>query len=474
MIVKPEAYDRAKTAFQGSNVKLSVTGERHLGAAIGTAEYRTEYVKTAVQRWESELQRLSEIAKTEPQAAYAAFTYGVKHKWNYLMRTVPDVAPLLKPLEDAIRNTFIPAIANGRCPSDQERRLLELPPRMGGLGITNPQNLAESEFGNSIRITASLTGYITNQNERGEDNPQGIRSLRNEISINREGKQRDTLSDLMRDLPEDTRRRTDIAQEVGASNWLTTLPIRAKSFNLNKKEFTDALALRYGWPVDGLPNMCNCGSPFNQNHAMTCKRGGFVCMRHDEVRDVTAQMLKEVCHDGTVEPMLLPLQGEHLARRTANVSNEARVDVSARGFWTRGQRAYFDIRIFDPMAHCHRDLTLDAAHRRNEQEKNRAYEERIQNVDQGSFTPVVFTTAGGMGPRAQSFYARLAETLADKKQQPRSSVVAWMRCRLSFSLLRSALVCLRGTRSPAPKTTRIADLDFEATVVDSRINHKLC
>lgn len=105
-------------------------------------------------------------------------------------------------------------------------------------------------------------------------------------------------------------------------------------------------------------------------------------MRHDEVRDVTAQMLKEVCHDVTVEPMLLPLQGEHLARRTANVSNEARVDVSARGFWTRGQRAYFDIRIFDPMAHCHRDLTLDAAHRRNEQEKNRAYEERIQNVDQ--------------------------------------------------------------------------------------------
>ncbi|XP_050708600.1 uncharacterized protein LOC126993508 [Eriocheir sinensis] len=126
------------------------------------------------------------------------------------------------------------------------------------------------------------------------------------------------------------------------------------------------------------------------------------------------------------------------------------------------------------MAHCHRDLTLDAAHRRNEHEKNRAYEERIQNVDQGSFTPVVFTTSGGMGPRAQSFYARLAETLADKKQQPRSSVVAWMRCRLSFSLLRSALVCLRGTRSPAPKTTRIADLDFEATVVDSRINHKLC
>lgn len=193
-------------------------------------------------------------------------------------------------------------------------------------------------------------------------------------------------------------------------------------------------------------------------------------MRHDEVRDITAQMLKEVCHDVAVEPQLLPLQGEQLARRSANTSGDARVDVSARGFWTRGQRAYFDIRIFDPMAHCHRELTLDAAHKRNEQEKCRQYEERIQGVDQGSFTPLVFTTSGGMGARAQCFYARLAEVMAEKKQQPRSSVVAWMRCRLSFSLLRSALVCLRGTRTPAPKTTQVADLDFEATVVDSRIN----
>ena len=73
-------------------------------------------------------------------------------------------------------------------------------------------------------------------------------------------------------------------------------------------------------------------------------------MRHDEVRDITAQMLKEVCHDVAVEPLLLPMQGEQLARRTANTSGDARVDVSARGFWTRGQRAYFDVRIFDPTA----------------------------------------------------------------------------------------------------------------------------
>ena len=206
---------------------------------------------------------------------------------------------------------------------------------------------------------------------------------------------------------------------------------------------------------------------------MTCKKGGFVCIRHDEMRDLTANMLREICHDVTTEPSLLPLEGENLRYRTANTRVEARVDISARGFWRRGEKAFMDIRIFEPMAACHRNISLDAAHRRNEQEKIRAYEDRIINVDQGSFTPLVFTTSGGMGPRAKCFYSKLAETLAEKKSQPRSHVIAWMRCRLSFSLLRSALLCLRGSRHSAPAATDTRSLDFEATVVESgiRVDH---
>ncbi|KAG0722681.1 hypothetical protein GWK47_044061 [Chionoecetes opilio] len=180
-------------------------------------------------------------------------------------------------------------------------------------------------------------------------------------------------------------------------------------------------------------------------------------------------MLREVYRDVSTEPTLFPLDGEQLQYRTANIANEARVDVSARGFWTRGQRAFMDLRIFDPMAACHRGISLEAAHQRNEQEKIRAYGERIQHVDQGSFTPLVFTTSRGMGPKAKCFYSRLADVMAEKKHQPRSPVVAWMRCRLSFSLLRSALLCLRGTRYSAPTTIVIAGLDYQATVVESGI-----
>ena len=471
IIVKPNLLEQAQEAFINTSIKITKEGERHLGAVLGTESFKEKYVKDAVATWVKETDLLAQFAVTEPQAAYTAFTFGMKHKWNYLMRTVPNIGPLLEPLEEVINGRFIPAISNGHFPSERERRLVALPPRMGGLGIPNPQELAHVEFQNSARLTASLTENIIAQDEQREVNDADIRVIRSDIAKNRELRQKSELQNIMELLPDHTQKKVAMTHEVGASNWLTALPIRAKGFSLNKKEFTDAIALRYGWPLDGLPMQCTCGTPFNANHAMVCKKGGFVCMRHDEVRDLTTQMLREVCRDVTVEPQLLPLEGERLTYRTSNAANDARVDVSARGFWTRGQRAYFDIRIFDPSARCYQELSLEASHRRNEQEKRRKYEERIQNIDHGSFTPLVFTTSGGMGPAAAAFYARLAEVMAEKKQQPRSSVVAWMRCRLSFSLLRSALLCLRGTKTTAPRPR--ADIDFEAAVVDSRINEKL-
>ena len=95
------------------------------------------------------------------------------------------------------------------------------------------------------------------------------------------------------------KRKLTIAQETGASNWQSALPIRAKGFSLNKQEFTDALALRYSWIVKGLPEVSACGENFDEHHAMSCQKGGFVPIRHDEIRDTTCSLLKEVCSDVT-------------------------------------------------------------------------------------------------------------------------------------------------------------------------------
>ncbi|KAG0723259.1 hypothetical protein GWK47_042998 [Chionoecetes opilio] len=149
-------------------------------------------------------------------------------------------------------------------------------------------------------------------------------------------------------------------------------------------------------------------------------------------------MLREVCRDVSTEPTLLPLDGEHMRYRTANTANEARVGVSARGFWTKGRRAFMDIRIFDPMAACHRELSLEAAHQRNEQEKIRAYGERIQHVDQGSFTPPGLHYVRRDGPQDQVLLFKTSRCNGRKEAPAKEP-----RCRLDEvpSLLLPAQVC---------------------------------
>ena len=99
------------------------------------------------------------------------------------------------------------------------------------------------------------------------------------------------------------------------------------------------------------------------------------------------------------------------------------------------------------MYHVLTKSTLKACHRRHETEKRRQYSERVNSVEFGSFTPLVFTIAGGMGPAATTFYKRLSSLISIHRSTCYSQVLNWIRCRLSFSLLRSSIVCLRGARS---------------------------
>ena len=120
------------------------------------------------------------------------------------------------------------------------------------------------------------------------------------------------------------------------------------------------------------------------------------------------------------------------------------MDVAARGFWVKGQMAFFDITVFNPTAKTYLVQNLNNAHKRNEQEKKRNYNQRILTVDQGSFTPLVFSCLGGMG--REVFYKRLAENIAVKRNIPTSRMINWIRTRVNYHLIRSCLLCLRAVR----------------------------
>ena len=265
----------------------------------------------------------------------------------------------------------------------------------------------------------------------------------------------DAARSICHQCPSDLQHIIDCLQEKGASSWLTSLPIEQHGFVLHKGAFTDALCLRYGWTPPRLPSHCVCGSDFSISHAFSCPHGAFPTIRHNSIRDFTASLLSEVCHDVKVEHYLQPLTGETLRYRTAVSGDDARLDIRAAGFWgDRFQHTYFDVRVFNSLAPSNTSSTLTAAYRRHEQEKRHAYEERVREVEHGCFTPLVFSTSGGMGKAATVVYKRLAHLLATHRNTSYPSVMGWLRCTLSFSLLKSSISCIRGSRSssghPAP------------------------
>ena len=95
--------------------------------------------------------------------------------------------------------------------------------------------------------------------------------------------------------------------------------------------------------------------------------------------------------------------------KASNTSDEARLDIAAREFWISGQKAFFDIRVFNPIARRYRNSKISKAYETNKKEKKRHYSQ-ILEVEHGSF--LFFSAMGGMGREARSSYRRLSEVLS--------------------------------------------------------------
>ena len=157
-----ELMDRAREMF-GPDIQITTEGKRHIGAALGSEQFKVRYIEDKVSKWVKDVEEMSDIAKEEPQAALTAFNTGLSQRWNFVQRTVAGIGDLFQPLEEVIRQKLIPALC-GRQVSDIERRLLALPYRLGGLGIRNPVKSAAAAYEASVKITKPLTDLIVEQN----------------------------------------------------------------------------------------------------------------------------------------------------------------------------------------------------------------------------------------------------------------------------------------------------------------------
>ena len=355
---------------------------------------------------------------------------------------------------------FIPSITDGHVCSKEERILLSLPAKKGGLAIPIFSNIADQEFNFSNQMTEALVKNIKDQLRDKQVDRTEQNKIKRFITKTREDDYNATLTELRRPMSNDQLRANDLATMKGASSWITTLPLASENFQLNKREFYDAISIRYRWPLKYLPSTCPCGKQFDVDHALSCMKGGFVYQRHDDVRDVLSEMLKDVCKDVKTEPHLRPLTGEVLPNNN-NSTDDARLDISARSFWQKGQRAFFDIRVFNPFEKSHLSRKLPTVFLQNEKEKKRQYNQRVIEVEHGSFSPLVFTQCGSCGREAERFLSEARGQNVTKRDLAYSLVMQWLRAKLSFQLLRSAILCVRGSRGLRKKVVSLDVNDVE-------------
>ena len=226
----------AASVFSGSGIIISMEGRPYLGAAIGSDSYVNSFVEK-VKGWSAEV-----IKICGESAPCCAFTHGLSSRWLFVFRTVPCVCDAFQPLEDMIRQVFIPTLTGCSPPSDSSRLLFALPARWEVLGIFVPTRICVSELAASCDVMEPLSQCILNHDLSFVE---AVASQQARKALLRKAKSEHCstqFAELYQQLGPSLKRAMDLATVRGASSWLTTLPLSEHGFTLHRS----ALALRYG------------------------------------------------------------------------------------------------------------------------------------------------------------------------------------------------------------------------------------
>ena len=180
------------------------------------------------------------------------------------------------------------------------------------------------------------------------------------------------------------------------------------------------------------------------------------------------ELLISVCSVVEIEPLLQEISNEQLSKGADNAA-DARLDINAGGFWEKQRSAFFYARVCFPNPDMCKDLELSYIYKIHEIKEKRNYAERVNEILHGTFNPLVFTSTGGMSKECKIYHNRLAELIADKKGEQYHTTIAWKNAKTCFSLHRSSLVCLRGSRTFKITTNAINKKDMDIEVEESSI-----
>jgi hypothetical protein len=439
LVVAPEFVDTATGLFQDLGIQV-VTGQRFLGGFLGNDTGKQAYMEKKVQTWCAHVEKLSIAAKDQPQAAFSALTKSLQCEWSYCQRVVADSAAFFQPLEIALKEKFLPAIFDGEV-SESDRTLFSLPARLGGIGVRNPVLSAPTAYATSRDATSKISDAIHSKNAfSSNQHAHQLQAARKKFKESQKASDSSTLDTTLATFSPPRVRALRRIIDGKTSRWLTVLPIAKNHFDLSCSEFRDALCLRYQRGLLRSPATCDgCDASFSVSHAISCKKGGLIVRRHNEVRDALGDLCSLVWKDVVREPVI----------REANPStNEPALvaDLGVRGVWRPQTLALFDVRVMDTDAMSYVSTSVESALSNAERCKKTKYSAACEQR-RASFTPFVVSVDGALGKEANAFIQRLSSSLAVKWDISYSTTCSWIQTRLAFAVLRATNQCIRGSRT---------------------------
>ena len=336
------------------------------------------------QLYVEEIKRLAEIAREEPHLAYSALVHCLQAQWLHLLRTTLLAAGSLQRVDEAITSRLLPVILKRPTISELEREWLALPARDGGLGVNTWSDEELSlEYHASQKMCRPLSGEAAWEECERQQN-----TIAAQIRCERLQRRQERAALLHQRLDGTQKHAREVASEKGATSWLNTRPLESQGYHLSPKEFHDAVALRMAWTPADLPRSCQCGADYTVSHALSCQLGGFPSHRHNEIRDLFADVMTETCNSVGVEPTLTPVEGRTFQHPTTTADPNARVYIVAGGVWGgRFDRVYLDVCVFNAFAQSNAARPITSTYEFHERKKIAKYAERVLEVEHSSFVP---------------------------------------------------------------------------------------
>ena len=141
---------------------------------------------------------------------------------------------------------------------------------------------------------------------------------------------------------------------------------------------------------------------------MASKLGGYPYLRHDSLKLTLTEILREICKDVQIEPNLLPVNGQTL-NTGANIKEGARLDISAVGLWQCLEKVFIDIQVFNPNAKTKVEMgEISKMYSNHEDKKKRDYNQRIIQVEKGTYSPAIFSCNGGASKETNELLKHIA------------------------------------------------------------------